>query len=242
MKFDTIFDFYQREADNYDNRRWSSPAGIIVNVVQLKIVEDFTSDLSCRKCLEIGAGTGRFTRVLLEKFTEITACDISDAMLDKLRSRWKSHPRYQFLHMVQSDVTNMPFNLEFGIVLCINALSHIFKFKDVIASAHKALETNGIFLLNIPNYLSLYLPFGLFVNFRKKSLTRNVYTRWYSFREIKRVMEEVGFRLEEVKGQLHFPTWTPSFLLPLLKIIDKNFRNGLRARFAPIVFIKARKI
>ena len=69
-----------------------------------------------------------------------------------------------------------------------------------------------------------------------------MYTRWYTYKKLKMGLEEAGFHVEEVIGQFHFPTWTPSFLLPVLKVIDKSMRNGIRARLAPILFIKARKV
>jgi hypothetical protein len=52
----------------------------------------------------------------------------------------------------------------------------------------------------------------------------------------------VGFKIVDIKGQLHIPIWTPSFLLPLLKIIDNNFRDGKIAIFAPVLYIKAQKM
>lgn len=243
MESENPLKFYNIESSSYDSMRWFTPAGQLINAVQIEIFNDFIKNISNANFLEIAAGTGRFTHVLLEKGYSVTAVDISVSMLKKLKTNLKAHHNYKYLTIIVGDATNTKLDSSsFDGVVCFNALSHIAKHKDVFVEVYRVLKPGGLFLFNIPNYLSIYLIFGLYVNLRKKSITRNVYTIWYSFKKIKRDLEEIGFYVEEVKGQMHFPNYTPSFLLFLAKILDKSLRNGNKAKFAPIIFIKARKI
>ena len=59
----------------------------------------------------------------------------------------------------------------------INAVSHIGNLEPVFREARRVIENNGAFLVNFPNLLSPYFPFGLYVNLRGRALVRNVYTR-----------------------------------------------------------------
>jgi ubiquinone/menaquinone biosynthesis C-methylase UbiE len=236
--------FYEEEAKKYDSKRWRTLAGQLTNDVQLKIFEDsIATNLSNCNSLEIASGTGRFTKVLLDRGGIVTAMDISRSMLDELELKLKEHPNFKSLRRIVGDARSMELSTAtFDLVVCYNALSHISEHKKLIAEIYRVLKPEGEFLLNIPNYLSVYLPFGLYVNLRKRSIARNVYTRWYTFKEVKRDLAEAGFDILEAKGQLHFPPATPSFLLPLLNAADEYLRNSFLLRFAPTLFIKAKKV
>ncbi|MEN8265184.1 MAG: class I SAM-dependent methyltransferase, partial [Nitrospirota bacterium] len=232
-----------REAGSYDSMRWLTRAGKLINSVQIEIMEDFIKDLSHGDFLEVASGTGRFTKVLLEKNFSVTSIDISSSMLEQLKQKLKDHPNIKNHKMLVSDARDMELKSStFDGVVCFNALSHIPEHKRVLKEVYRVLKPGGRFIFNIPNYLSVYLPFGLYVNLRKKSITRDVYTRWYTFNEIKNDLEELGFSIEKVKGQFHFPTSTPSFLLPFLKNIDRGLRNGFMVKLSPVLFIEARKV
>lgn len=236
--------FYEEEARSYDNRRWNTSAGRLIDFVQKGILDDFTRDVKCLDVLEIGAGTGRFTSMLLDKGNTVTALDISSAMLEQLNDRLKDHPKKDNLKVLIGDARDMNIIRTSSLdgVISFNALSHIPEHKRVFAEVSRVLKPGGFFIFNIPNYLSLYLPFGLYVNLRKKSVTRDVYTRWYSLSDISRTLSSLNMDIQDIRGQLHVPTLTPDFIIPLIKVIDNQLRSGIRARFAPILFIKARKL
>lgn len=243
MEYENPLSFYEKEAGNYDSMRWLTPAGKLINSIQIEIMDDYIKDLSDGNFLEVASGTGRFTKFLLDKGLSVTSLDISNSMLEQLKQKLKDHPYIKNHKMIVGDARDMMLSSStFDIVVCFNALSHIPDHKKVLHEVSRILKTGGNFIFNIPNYLSVYMPFGLYVNCRKKSITRNVYTRWYTMEEIKKDLERAGFSLEEIKGQLHFPSSTPSFLLPVLKIADKSLRTGFMARLAPILFVKAKKL
>jgi ubiquinone/menaquinone biosynthesis C-methylase UbiE len=235
--------FYEQEASQYDSRRWLTPAGQLISNVQRDILRDFATEVRNKQVLEIGAGTGRFTEVLLEQDNDVIAFDISNPMLQKLRQRLKSHPNYKLLRTILGDARIMGVeSSSVDAIVCFNALSHIPEHKRVFHEIQRVLRPGGLFLFNIPNYLSLYYPIGLYVKWREKSVTRNVYTMWYDPKKIMRQLKIQGFKIMDIKGQLHVPTMTPPILLQLVRYIDGKMRNGKSLILAPIIYIKAQKL
>lgn len=235
-------DFYEKEAPSYDSRRWQTSVGQFVYSSQMEIFKSFANEVRNKKVLDIAAGTGRFTKVLLDKNNSVTALDISGPMLEQLRNLLKDHPNKDNLTVLLGDARNIEIKTaSIDTVVMINALSHIPEHTKVFAEVSRILKPDGFFIFNVPNYLSLYLPFGLYVNLRKKSVTRDVYTRWYSFSEISRTLSSLNMEIEDLRGQLHIPTSSPPIIVTIIKRIDRQLRSGFRARLAPILFFKVRK-
>ena len=232
--------FYESEAHSYDDKRWLTPAGRIVNIVQIEIFKELVKDVKNLNVLEIGAGTGRFTSILLEQGNYVKALDISVSMLEQLKKRLNGHSKH--LQTIISDARKLGIETSStDVVVSINALSHIPEYKKVFMEVLRVLKKGGTFIFNIPNYLSLYFPFGIYVNFRKKSVTRNVYTKWYTFNEIANELQSLGFEIESIRGQLHIPPVTPRLIMPAILRIDRKIRNGSGVKLAPILFIKVKK-
>jgi SAM-dependent methyltransferase len=77
--------------------------------------------LERERVLEVGAGAGRFTEVLLETGAEVWAVDASSA-IDAARANLGEHER---LHLAQADLFDLPFERgSFDRVLCYGVLQH----------------------------------------------------------------------------------------------------------------------
>jgi SAM-dependent methyltransferase len=78
-------------------------------------------NLEGERVLEVGAGAGRFTEVLLEAGAEVWAVDTSSAV-DAAHSNLGDHER---LHLAQADLFDLPFERgSFDRVLCYGVLQH----------------------------------------------------------------------------------------------------------------------
>lgn len=77
--------------------------------------------LDGERILEVGAGAGRFTEVLLDAGAEVWAVDASSAV-DAARANLGDHER---LHLAQADLFDLPFEPgSFDRVLCLGVLQH----------------------------------------------------------------------------------------------------------------------
>jgi len=234
--------FYETEAEKYDELRWTSQGGKYTHEVQRKIIHSMLRDISGLDVLEIGAGTGRITQELLAQSRSVTAFDVSESMLTKLRERLKTHPNIHKLTTVLGDARDVDLAASSAdIVLCVNCISHIPDFEKVYREAYRLLREKGNLILNFPNYLSLYFPFGLLVNARKKAVLRDVYTKWYSIRETRRALSSIGFNIAIMQGQFHIPKGVPRKFFPVIRSLDRTLREGSLMKFAPIIFLKATK-
>ena len=236
--------FYSKEASEYDKKRWLSGTGQYVDKTQKEIVASMLGDISGKKILEIGAGTGRFSLLLAEMGGEVTALDISQEMLDIVKGKAEKANLLNKIKVVQSDASEkIPFSSDtFDFCITINALSHIQNSDSLFGEVHRALKKNGVFLSNYPNLISIYFPFGAIVNLRKKSFQKNVFTKWYTLNEIKRLNKMNNFCMVSIVGHMHFPiNINNNIFLGLVKLFDKIFRGNILKYIAPIIFIKSIK-
>lgn len=109
---------------------------------------ELTECLESPRILDIGAGTGLLTDLLLRKHPESRALliDVSDPMLDRARERFSDNPRISFLQMDYS--TQLP---EGPFDLVVSALS----------IHHLSDEDKAILMHRVYNVLS---PGGRFIN------------------------------------------------------------------------------
>lgn len=233
-------DFYEREAKTYDERRWVSPAGRHVNEIQTAIVCELAGDVRNKRVLDVATGTGRFALNLARLGAQVSAIDSAKSMLTIAQDKFAGAGLADAAEFHEGSAAALPFADEsFDLCVCINALNHIPEYETVISEIHRVLRKGGCCITNYTNWLSPYLPFGLAVNIRGKSVTRDVYTKWFSPTEVYRLHRRAGLELEEVRGAVQIPSFIKSrSALRAMARIDSLFRNS---RFGPLIFVKASK-
>ena len=103
------------------------------------------------KVLEIGAGTGTYTKLLGEHFNDITATDLRKEMIDLLKKK-KIKAK-----VAVADCLELPYkNASFDLVVGISLFHHIARsdrdkfFKEM----NRVLKKNGALVLSDPNKLN----------------------------------------------------------------------------------------
>jgi ubiquinone/menaquinone biosynthesis C-methylase UbiE len=95
---------YSRKEDGFLGDEWCDPRGTGIAVPANELVHHLDSSVFApflgtgRVMLEIGAGGGRFTEVLLPKCERLIAVDTSAAMLKLLRQRFAGTDRIEYMH------------------------------------------------------------------------------------------------------------------------------------------------
>lgn len=94
--------------------------------------------------LDLGCGSGRWSRFMCDKVKFIEAIDPSKAVLGAVKfNEDKSNIR-----VTQAGVDNIPFADEsFDLIVCLGVLHHLPKTAEALAKATKKLKPNGYFLL-----------------------------------------------------------------------------------------------
>lgn len=132
-------------ANEYDRQRrqlipcFDSFYGIAVSLLE--------SDKESPAILDLGAGTGLFSTMILQRFpnARLTLIDFSDKMLLEARERFKSNPNVEY---IVGDYTRHRFSEKYDMVvssLSIHHLPHMQKRQLFIQVAEMLLE-GGVFV------------------------------------------------------------------------------------------------
>ncbi len=97
----------------------------------------------CRHILEIGCGTGEFTRLLAGRAAKVLAIDLSTQMIRLARMRSQLYPNIDF---VNGDVLahQLPAN-QFDCIATLTTLHHL-PIETILRKIRKALKPRGIFV------------------------------------------------------------------------------------------------
>jgi ubiquinone/menaquinone biosynthesis C-methylase UbiE len=235
--------FYEQEAERYDRLRWDNPVGRYIDEAQRAIILD-ACDFRGKHVVELGAGSGRFTALLAAHGAYVTAVDLSPNMLQVAREKLAARGLGNRVRLVGASADSLPLaDSSFHGALCINVFSHLQPFRAAISEIGRVLAPGAGFVANFPNLLSLYLPAGAFVNCTGRSLFRDVYTHWYTWGEIERAYGAADLDIERVIGHVYLPRRVKAaWAVAPLRLLDGAMRHSRLQRFAPVVFVVARRM
>ena len=106
-----------------------------------KKVIDLVGNITNKRILDCGAGSGKFTRELLNKSAEVFACD-----MDKSKFNLKIPFKYGDFNK------KIPFKEKyFDKIICIEVIEHLENISNFISEVNRVLKTGGEFILTTPN-------------------------------------------------------------------------------------------
>jgi ubiquinone/menaquinone biosynthesis C-methylase UbiE len=107
----------------------------------------------CQRILEIGSGTGEFSRLLAERAEQVLAIDLSPQMIRLAKARSKLYPNIDF---VAGDAMAYDFpDNQFDSIATLATLHHL-PAESILRKIRKALKPGGVFVC-----LDLYQRSGL---------------------------------------------------------------------------------
>ncbi|WP_139492321.1 class I SAM-dependent methyltransferase [Brevibacillus dissolubilis] len=97
--------------------------------------------------LDIGAGTGLFSSLVLEKYpnAHLTLIDISEKMLDVAKVRFQDRANVTY---IVDDYTKHEFNEKFDIIISALSIHHLTELekKNLYSTVFSLLNDNGVFI------------------------------------------------------------------------------------------------
>ncbi len=116
------------------------------------IEEIFESTQKPKEILELGCGTGSYTKILLNRGYKVTGVDISGEMLEIAREKCSTK-------FIEGDIRTIKIDEKFDCFLAMFAvMGYITKNRDimkVLINIRKHLKPNGIFIFDVWNGLSV---------------------------------------------------------------------------------------
>jgi ubiquinone/menaquinone biosynthesis C-methylase UbiE len=129
---------------------YQTEIGKTVDTIEKEIVSAHLKNLPKTNWLELGCGTGHWTKFFSECGFQVTAVDNSEAMLEIGRS--KNMGNVQFLH---ADATRLPFpDGHFSGIVSITMLEFVDDLELVLNEIDRVLKPGGTIVLGCLNKLS----------------------------------------------------------------------------------------
>jgi len=110
------------------------------------IIRKFIKKKLKKNCLELGAGFGNFTKLISNKFKEITVVEGSEKSINSLKKL-----NIKNLKIYQQDLEKLKINKKFHYIFLIHTLEHLKKRQKFLNMIHNNLFKNGKLLVVCPN-------------------------------------------------------------------------------------------
>jgi SAM-dependent methyltransferase len=142
-----------------------------------------------RTVLELGAGIGNLTRLLIAKRKRYIATDIDVEHLERLSSRFSYRPGFETRVCDLAKPGDFE-EVKAGVdtVVCLNVLEHVEDDATGLANIHGALETGGRAIILVPHDQRIFGTLD----------TALGHYRRYSHEELRQKMQRAGFEVEQI--------------------------------------------
>ncbi|MDQ1317408.1 MAG: hypothetical protein QG588_1060 [Candidatus Poribacteria bacterium] len=215
----------------YDKKRFSDPHGILFNNLETKQLYKVVRQLDRhKKILEVGCGTGRFTKILLSTESKVYGLDLSIHMLKQAISKTG---KSEFVEYIQAEASSIPlkdniFDFVYSIRVINQLPSREYAF-EVIKEMIRVCNQEGLILIEFVNSWGIT---------RKKSVKISV-------RDINSLLKQYPYmKIVNISGILFFSqsvmNKVPVFLLNSFKIVDNFFAN-LLPQFSTRCYVALKK-
>jgi ubiquinone/menaquinone biosynthesis C-methylase UbiE len=199
--YDTIADSFDTIVNRYDLDR------------RLSIVFDELlprDELAGRALLDVGCGTGWFSRRAVDAGAQVVSLDIGPQLLKRVREKCATR-------LVAADACALSFeDGVFDIVLASESIEHTLDPKVALRELHRVLRPGGLLIVTVPNKV---WHFSAVIADRFKLRPYEGLENWIGWFELKSELRQLGAHIETMFGFHAFPpvlrvTW------PLVRRLD----------------------
>ena len=182
---------FDKIADSYDS--WYSPAiGSMYDRLEKRAFDRFIGNHNGGKqLLEIGCGTGHWSKYFSEKEFEVTGIDISEKMIKTANKKNIPHCRFQ----VADGRSLSFFDNSFDVAAAITTLEFSENAESIISEMARCVKPKGKLFFGVLNSLSSY-------NQKKQRNAGSVYaySQLFSPQQLKNILEHYGTVKMRISG------------------------------------------
>jgi len=233
------YNYYEKTAKDYERIRFKGLSGKWGDILQNKILSDLLIDYKDKRILEVGCGTGRCTKMMLELGCKnITSIEPAEAMLELAKKRCETEIQMGMVKFIQSDIESITEDTKkFDIVILVNVFSRLPDSTSKLNKLSTLMSENGILIFNFQCLTSILWPFGAIVNRNNISLNRPVYSKWYKPKQIIKMLREL--KLVAIKWRGHHYLPAPKYLFPLFPafVLFESIISKFSTQFFPSLFV-----
>lgn len=192
-------EYFSQNAEKYDDDTHRKSLGteylsLIETDFVKKILEKIDNDKD-RRSLEIGAGTGRFTPLLLDRGHKVEIIEAADGMIKVIKEKFKQRD----INVKKMNAgEGFPYVSDyFDCILAMRVLKYIPNWKKTVSEAYRTLKKDGCFIFSISNFYSV-------AYFKGRA-------KYFLFRpkEVIKHLEDLGFDIIKISttSRLPFPIY-----------------------------------
>jgi len=198
--------FDEKVASGYE-RWYETGFGRRADLSEKKLIEEFLRPLPRERLLEVGCGTGHFTRWFRELGFEAVGVDFSTPMLE-VATRLSPETTY-----LRADCHHLPFKDDsFEVTVAITALEFVADPVTVISEMVR-VSSEGILLAVLNRWSLLSFSTRVKASLRRGSTYRGI--RFFSARQLKRMITDVA-RGKGISVEMSYRSTLYPRLLPVL--------------------------
>ncbi len=139
---------FDHAADIYDETRALPPR---IAAMQTEALLAELRAAGTDRLLEVGIGTGRIARPLMERGVRVTGVDLAPRMIERLREQLT--PRHIAPDLAFADATRLPLrDASFRAALMVHVLHLVSDWRQAIAELRRVLGPGGVFFHDVANY------------------------------------------------------------------------------------------
>jgi SAM-dependent methyltransferase len=215
---------------------WESPAGKIRYSRRVKMLSSHLRPGMA--VLELGCGTGHFTRELACSGADIVAVDVSPELLEIARANGSaSNVRYQIQNAYALSYSENVFDSIVG-----SSVLHHLEIEEAVRDIYRVLKPAGTIYFTEPNMLNPQIALQKNVPWIKRKLgdspDETAFFRW----KLRRLLEQTGFLDVRIKPFDFLHPKTPALLINSVNALGEFLENlpGL-SELAGSLYIRAVK-
>ncbi|MDD5129853.1 MAG: methyltransferase domain-containing protein [Candidatus Omnitrophica bacterium] len=232
--------YFNKISDSFDTgfNVYGKPAG---NLRVLRRVELFAKYCSLKKgskILEIGCGTGEYSKALLKDDFSLLATDLSINMLAKARIKLNAAKNITFF---ASDAGYLPISDSSCDVVLGNSVLHHLETESALKEIYRVMKKGGRFAFSEPNILNPYIFLQKNIKFIKKLTGDSPDERAFSRRNLKKMFEGAGFKSVFIKPFDFLFPHTPSSFVNLVNKLGLLLEKTLLKEIAGSLFVTGEK-
>jgi len=215
---------------------WEGPAGKMRWARRVKMLSNHLGP--GLTVLELGCGTGYFTRELARSGADIVAVDVSPELLELARADCSTK---NVCYEVQNACALSYPEAAFDSVVGSSVLHHL-EIKEAVREIHRVLKPRGTIYFTEPNMLNPQIAIQKNVPWIKRKLGDSPYETAFFRWPLRRLLEETGFRDVQIEPFDFLHPKTPRPLVNQLSALGRFLeRMPVVAEFAGSIYIRAIK-
>lgn len=229
-------EFYSADSVTYEESRFSTASGRDDHNRLMDCLAQLSTSLNLDDVVEVGVGTGRVTRVLLERGAAAIRCvDIARGMLEVAEAK-TSDPRVRY---IEGSAYELPIgDNDCTSFVSVNLLSHLDNINQFWSEASRVVRPGGRALVTSTKLDSIFFLFGFVANRRGSAFGQDVHSVWHRRKANLKAISAAGGTVQSVTGHFYTPRaldrrFVGPFIHRLTRLHDQ-LPQQLARRLAPM--------